>query len=102
MHSASLRRVGRRRAAKRRFLRPLIGRVEDWRGVPKVEPILFAPRFLWECLTSLTVNPFPTPATSNPACGCPALGFPVGFLPEFMGPILLVGLSAPADAPGMH
>jgi hypothetical protein len=80
----------------------LSGRVEDWRGVPKVEPILFAPRFLWECLTSLTVNPFPTPATSNPACGFPALGFPVGFLPEFMGPILLVGLSAPADAPGMH
>jgi hypothetical protein len=59
-------------------------------------------RFLMECLNSLTVNPVPTPATSNPACGFPALGFPIGFLPKFMGPILLVGLSAPVDAPGMH
>jgi hypothetical protein len=28
-----------------------------------------APRFLWECLNSQTVNPFPAPATSHPACG---------------------------------
>jgi len=33
-----------------------------------------APRFLWECLNSQTVNPFPAPATSHPACGFPALG----------------------------
>jgi hypothetical protein len=24
------------------------GRVEGWRGVPKVKPSLFAPRFLWD------------------------------------------------------
>src|ERR1035438_4293788 len=36
-----------------------------------------APRFLWECLNSQTVNPFPAPATSHPACGFPALGAPV-------------------------
>ena len=38
-----------------------------------------APRFLWECLTSRTVNPFPAPASSNPAGGFPALGFPACF-----------------------
>jgi hypothetical protein len=31
-----------------------------------------APRFLWECLTSPTVRPFPAPATSNGAGGFPA------------------------------
>ena len=36
-----------------------------------------SPRFLWECLSSQTVNPFPAPATSHPACGFPALGAPV-------------------------
>jgi hypothetical protein len=35
-----------------------------------------APRFLWECLTSRTVSWFPAPASSNPACRFPALGFP--------------------------
>src|SRR5664280_576698 len=48
-----------------------------------------SPRFLWECLNSQTVNPFPAPATSHPACGFPALGAPVCFVPRFMGPILL-------------
>ena len=48
-----------------------------------------APRFLWECLTSQTVSPFPAPATSHPACGFPALGVPVCFVSRFMGPILL-------------
>jgi len=32
-----------------------------------------APRFLWECLTNRTVNPFPIPAASNPPCGFPAV-----------------------------
>jgi hypothetical protein len=36
-----------------------------------------SPRFLWECLSSPTVNPFPAPATSHPACRFPALGAPV-------------------------
>src|SRR5215472_2145591 len=38
-----------------------------------------APRFLWECLTNRTVNPFPVPASLNPAGGFPALGFPACF-----------------------
>jgi hypothetical protein len=41
--------------------------------------LAIAPRFLWECLSSQTVNPFPAPATSHPACGFPALGAPVCF-----------------------
>ena len=32
-----------------------------------------SPRFLWECLTSRTVSPFPAPATSHAACGFPAV-----------------------------
>src|ERR1700678_4843134 len=52
-----------------------------------------APRFLWECLNSQTVNPFPAPATSHPACGFPALGAPVCLVPRFMGPIELGQLS---------
>ncbi len=52
-----------------------------------------APRFLWECLNSQTVNPFPAPATSHPACGFPALGAPVCFVPRVMGPIVLGRLS---------
>ena len=49
--------------------------------------LAIAPRFLWECLSSQTVNPFPAPATSHPACGFPALGAPVCLVPRFMGPI---------------
>ena len=54
---------------------------------------LFTPRFLWECLTSSTVNPFPAPATSHPACGFPALGAPVCLVPRVMWPIVLGPLS---------
>jgi hypothetical protein len=43
-----------------------------------------APRFLWECLTSRIVSQFPVPASSNPACRFPALGFPVCFLSRVM------------------
>jgi hypothetical protein len=52
------------------------GRVEDWRGVPKVEPSLLLPRFRWECLNSRTVNPFAAPAISTSA----STMFPVLFL----------------------
>jgi hypothetical protein len=52
-----------------------------------------APRFLWECLNSQTVNPFPAPATSHPACGFPALGAPVCLVPRVMWPIVLERLS---------
>jgi hypothetical protein len=55
-----------------------------------------APRFLWECLTSRTVNPYPVPATSNPACEFLALGFPVHFLPRVMRPIAPGRLAAVA------
>jgi hypothetical protein len=52
-----------------------------------------APRFLWECLNSQTVNPFPAPATSHPACGFPALGAPVCLVSRVMGPMVLGRLS---------
>src|SRR5262249_59794253 len=55
------------------------------------------PRFLWECLTSPTVRPFPAPATSNGASGFPALRFPVRFTPRLMRPILLAALWAVAS-----
>jgi hypothetical protein len=46
---------------------------------------------------------FPAPATSNAACGFPALRFPVCFMPRVMGPITLEGLSAPRhDEPDSH
>ena len=38
-----------------------------------------SPRFLWECLTSRTVSPFPAPATSHAACGFPALRAPAHY-----------------------
>jgi hypothetical protein len=43
-----------------------------------------APRFLWECLNSQTVSWFPAPATSNVACGFPALRSPVCFRSRFI------------------
>src|SRR5208283_3301141 len=52
-----------------------------------------APRFLWECLNSQTVNPFPAPATSHPACRFPALGAPVCLVPRVMWLIVLGRLS---------
>ncbi len=53
-----------------------------------------APRFLWECLTSRIVRWFPAPASSNPACRFPALGFPVCFASRVMWPIHADWLSA--------
>jgi hypothetical protein len=44
-----------------------------------------------------TIVTFPAPATSNAACGFPALRFPVCFMPGIMGPIRLGALSAPID-----
>jgi hypothetical protein len=63
----------------------LYGRVEDWRGIPKVRPSLLLP-FPLECLNIPTVNPIPAPATSHPACGFPALGAPVCFMSRVMRP----------------
>src|SRR5215510_8849193 len=52
-----------------------------------------------EWVHSSTVATFPAPATSNAACGFPALRFPACFIPRVMGPILLGALSAVAGAP---
>ena len=52
---------------------PLTGRVKGWRHEQKFR--------------------FPSPATSNGACGFPALRFPVGFAPRVMRPIGLGVLS---------
>ena len=45
-----------------------------------------SPCFLRECLTNPTVSPFPAPATSNGACGFPALRSLVRFATSFMRP----------------
>jgi hypothetical protein len=44
-----------------------------------------------------TMVTFPTPATSNAACGFPALRFPVCFVPKVMRPIALGALSEPPN-----
>jgi hypothetical protein len=78
-----------------------------------------APRFLWECLSSPTVSPFPTPATSvgsradavlrwspfpapatsNRAGGSPAPGSPARFAPRVMRPTATAALSAATRVP---
>ena len=50
-------------------------------AVPRRRGLSVAPRFLWECLTSHTVSPFPAPASSHAACGFPALRAPAHFDP---------------------
>jgi hypothetical protein len=45
----------------------------------------------------VTMVTFPAPATSNAACGFPALRFPVCFVPGFMRPVALGALSTPPD-----
>jgi hypothetical protein len=50
-----------------------------------------------------TIVTFPAPATSNAACGFPALRFPACFMPRVMGPIMLGRLSARRhDEPDSH
>jgi hypothetical protein len=44
-----------------------------------------------------TMVTFPAPATSNAACGFPALRFPVCFVPKVMRPIALGALSEPPN-----
>lgn len=60
-------------------------RVEDWRGVFG-GGLSGAPRFLWQCLTRLTLGPSPAPASSHVACGFPALRAPVGFETKALRP----------------
>jgi hypothetical protein len=59
-----------------------------------------APRFLWECLTSRTISPFPVPAASSAPCGFPAVGFPVCFAARSMERLALDWLSGIAVASG--
>jgi hypothetical protein len=47
-----------------------------------------------------TMATFPAPATSNAACGFPALRFPARFMPRVMRPRVLGVLSAVAVVPG--
>src|SRR5713101_7377006 len=49
---------------------------------------------------SSPIATFPAPASSNAACGFPALRFPACFMFRVMGPIALGALSAAADSPG--
>jgi len=63
-------------------------------ATPRRLGLSVAPRFLWECLTSRIVSRFPVPASSNPACRFPALGFPVCFLSRVMWLIRAERLSA--------
>ena len=51
-------------------------------------------------LSPAPVTTFPAPASSNAACGFPALRFPVAFNPRFMGPVEPGALSAADGEPG--
>ena len=53
-------------------------------------------------LSPAPVTTFPAPASSNAACGFPALRFPVAFLPGFMWPIDWGALSAADSGPGIQ
>ncbi len=55
-------------------------------AVPLGRGLSVAPRFLWECLTSHIVGPFPAPATSHAASGFPALRAPAHFASRVMKP----------------
>ena len=82
------------------FSRPSSGRVENWRAH-------FRARVSSRTLSSVRwvhnspMVTFPTPASSNGACGFPALRFPVRFTPRVMGPLRLGALSAPVVGAGL-
>lgn len=63
----------------------LMRRVEDWRADGRVRWHNSIPFSMG--LSPAPVITFPAPATSNPACRFPALGFPADFTPRVMGPI---------------
>ena len=92
--------VGRRKARcpKARLLTPPTGRVEGRRACCRwrvSSPVLSIAGWVHNS----TMATFPTPATSNAACGFPALRFPACFMLRVMGPITLGALSAVADSP---
>ena len=52
-------------------------------------------------LSPAPMTTFPTPASSNAACGFPALRFPIAFTPRVMWPIDRGALSAGDSGPGI-
>src|SRR5262245_18028079 len=84
-----------------RFPSPLISRVGDWRaGLGRSLYSLLPRPFGCEVSHHLDRATFPAPATSNAACGFPALRSPVCFASRLMRPILLGRLSAAVVVPG--
>jgi hypothetical protein len=82
-------------SGKRDYSRPLLsGRVEGrragcrWRVSSSVLSIA-------EWIHNATVATFPAPATSNAACGFPALRFPARFMPRVMGPFYVAAVVKP-------
>src|SRR5262245_65463481 len=72
----------------------------DWRaGLGRSLCSLLPRPFGCEVSQYLDHATFPAPASSNAACGFPALRSPVRFAPRFMGPITLARLSAVAYEP---
>ncbi len=65
---------------------PLVGRVENWRA-DSLGSGVYAFRCFRSVPSPAPVTTFPAPASSNTACGFPALCFPVVFIPRFMWPI---------------
>src|SRR5262249_56653122 len=79
---------------------PPKSRVGDWRaGLGRSLCSLFPRPFGCEVSQHRDHATFPVPATSNAACGFPALRSPACFMPRVMGPILLGQLSAAAVEP---
>jgi hypothetical protein len=75
-------------------LRPLAGRVGDWRAsLDRSLCSLLSRSFGCECHT-ISAMPRFQPPPSNAACGFPALRSPVCFAPRVMGPTLPERLSA--------
>ena len=62
------------------------GRVENWRA-DSLGSGVYAFRCFRSVPSPAPVTTFPAPASSNTACGFPALCFPVVFVPRVMGPI---------------
>ena len=71
-----------------RTVTSLTGRVEDWRvRVGRIFVFPVTSPFRLRVSQYLNHATFPAPASSNPACGVTALGFPVDFTPSFMRPM---------------
>jgi hypothetical protein len=91
-------RVGYERGPCGLFSQPPSGRVEGRRACCRwrvSSPALSIAGWVHNS----TMATFPAPATSNAACGFPALRFPACFVFRVMGPIALGALAAVADCP---